>query len=129
MIKTSRLTKMSFLTRVYHLNEFEVPGNGAKMLPVEMEGLVTGNPWGVHSVNWIHSMIFHRILKKIPILMKYWKIPPKIVLLNPPPNIPFQLRKPLVSPDIVGIHINPLIFNNTFILYYQVVTNRIPNSY
>ena len=46
---------------------------------------------------------------------------PKIVLLNPPHNIPFQLRKPPVSPDIVGIHfINP----TPFISYCKVVTTR-----
>ena len=45
----------------------------------------------------------------------------KIVLLNPPPNITFQLRKPLVSPDIVGIHFYQPIFNTPFISYYQVV--------
>ena len=53
---------------------------------------------GVHSMNLLHSKIVHGILKNIPNFTKYWKIPLKIVLLNPPPNIPFQLRIPLVAP-------------------------------
>ena len=66
--------------------------------------------WGIHSVNLLHSTPVHRILKNTPNFTKYWKIIPKIVLLNPPHNIPFQLRKPLVSQDIVGIHfINPFL--------------------
>ena len=55
-------------------------------------------------------------------------MPPKIVSLNPPPNIPFQLRKPQVSLDIVGIHFYQPIFNTPFISYYQVVTNKSPND-
>ena len=52
----------------------------------------------------------------------------KIVLLNPPCNIPFQLRKPQVSLDIVGIHFYQPIFNSPYILYYQVVTNKSPKN-
>ena len=51
-------------------------------------------------------------------------MPPKIVLLNPPPNIPFQLRKPLVSLDIVGIHFYQPIFNTPFVSYFKVLTTR-----
>ena len=47
---------------------------------------------------------------------------PKIVLLNPPHNIPFQLRKPLDSPGIVDIHFYQPIFNTPFISYYKCVT-------
>ena len=67
-------------------------------------------PRRVHLVKLLHSMIVHRILKNIPNFTKYCKMPYKIVLFNPPPNIPFQLRKPLVSPNIVGIH-----FTNSFL--------------
>ena len=55
-------------------------------------------------------------------------MPPKIVSLNPPPNIPFQLRKPQVSLDNVGIHFYKPNFNTLFISYYQVVTNKSPNA-
>ena len=65
-------------------------------------------------MNLLHSMVIHRILDNIHNFPKYGKIPPKIVLLNPPPNIPFQLRKPIVSPNIVGIHFYQPIFNNPF---------------
>ena len=67
-------------------------------------------PRGVHSVSLLHSTRVRRILKNIPNFTKYWKILPKIVLVKPPHNIAFQLRKPLVSPDIVGIHFfNPFL--------------------
>jgi hypothetical protein len=83
---------------------------------------------GVHSMNLLHSTIVGMILKYIPNFTKYWKMHPIIVLLTPPPNMPFQLRKPLVSLDIVGIHFYQPIFNTPFISYYQVVTNRSPNT-
>ena len=84
---------------------------------------------GVNLVNLLHITIVRRILKNIPNFTKqYWKILPKIVLLNPPHNIPFQLRKPLVSPYIVGIHFYQPIFNTPFISYYQIVINRILNA-
>ena len=63
-----------------------------------------GASQGVHSVSLLHSTIVRKILKNILNFTKYWKISHKIVLLNPPPSIPFQLRKPLVSPDTVGTH-------------------------
>ena len=86
------------------------------------------NLQGVHLMNLLHSTTIHRILKNILNFTKYWKIPPKIVLLNTPPNIPFQLGKPLVSPYIVGVHFYQPIFNTPFISYYQILTNMRPNT-
>ena len=83
---------------------------------------------GSHLVKLLHCMIVRKILKHIPNFTKYWKIDPKIVLFNRPPNIPFQLRKPIVSPNIVGIHLYRPIFNTLFISYYQVLTNKRPNT-
>ena len=74
----------------------------------------------------VDSMTVHRILKNIPIFTQYWKMAPKIVFLNPPPNIPFQLRKTIASLDIVGIHIYQPIFNTPFISYYQVIKKNYP---
>ena len=85
-------------------------------------------PHRVHLVKLLHRVIVHRILKNIPNFTKYCKMSYKIVLLNPPPNIPFQLRKPLVSPNIIGIHFYQPIFNIPFISYYKVVTSRTPNA-
>ena len=79
-------------------------------------------------MNLLHSMIVRVILNHIPNFTKYWEILPKIVYLNPPHNTPFQLRKPLVSPDIVGIQFYQHIFNTPFVLYYQVLTNMRPNT-
>ena len=84
--------------------------------------------WWVHSINLLRSMIIHKILNNIPNFTKYWKIPPKIILLNPPRNTTFQLRKPLVSPYIVGIQFYQPIFNTLFITYHQVLTNKRPNT-
>ena len=65
---------------------------------------------GVHSLNLQHSTTVHRILKNIPNFIKYWKMPPKIVFLKPPPNIPFQLRKPQIHHILqVSIFIDPFL--------------------
>ena len=55
-------------------------------------------------------------------------MPPEIILLNPPPNISFQLRKPLVSPNIVGIHFYQFIFNTPFISYCQLWSSNARND-
>ena len=50
-------------------------------------------PWGVHLLNLLHNMTIDRILNNIPNFTKYWKISHKIVLLNPPSQYTFPIKK------------------------------------